>query len=114
MKRIAALLPLLTWTALAAGDNWPAWRGPTGQGHCSEKDVPLKWGPKENVKWKVKLAHPGNGTPVIWGDRIFLTQANKDGTVRNLLCFDRAGKQLWQKDVAYPHHEVNWPNISYT
>ena len=51
----------------------------------------------------------GNSTPVVWGDKIFLTQANKGGTVRSLICFARAdGKLLWQKDVVYAEKERNW------
>ena len=94
------------------GADWPAWRGTTGQGFCEEKDVPLKWSDKENVRWKIPLDNPGNSTPVIWGERIFLTQANTDGAVRSLLCFSRAdGKLIWQKDVAYGEKERNWnPN----
>lgn len=110
MNRIAALLALLfACCAPARADNWPAWRGPTGQGFCAEKNVLLKWSDKDRVRWKVPLAHQGNSTPVVWGDRIFLTQANTGGTVRSLLCFARAdGKLLWQKDVAYPDKERNW------
>ena len=43
--------------------------------------LPLKWSKTENVKWKTPLADAGNSTPVIWGDKIFLTQANKGGSV---------------------------------
>jgi outer membrane protein assembly factor BamB len=93
----------------ARADDWPAWRGPTGQGFCLEKDVPLKWSDKENVKWKVSLAHQGNSTPIVWKDKIFLTQATTGGTVRSLLCLARAdGKTLWQKDVPYAEKEQNW------
>ena len=107
----AAFLFVTVCSALAAAD-WPAWRGPTGQGICTEKNVPLMWSETENVKWKVPLAHQGNSTPVVSGDNIFLTQANKGGTVRSLLCFARAdGKLRWQKDVAYSETERNWnPN----
>jgi len=98
----------------ALADNWPAWRGPTGQGHSAEKNLPLKWSATENVKWKVPLADAGNSTPVIWGDKIFLTQANKAGTVRSLLCLSKAdGKLLWQSDVKYEEKEKNWNGISY-
>src|SRR5262245_26537337 len=110
MKKTTALLVLLInfCSTLQAAD-WPAWRGPTGQGFCEEKNVLLKWSGKENVKWKVPLAHQGNSTPVVWGDKTFLTQANTGGTERSLLCFARAdGKLLWQKDVAYPDKERNW------
>jgi outer membrane protein assembly factor BamB len=116
MKRsFVAFLVLTVFVSLASADNWPAWRGPTGQGFCAEKNVPLTWSGKENVRWKIPLAFAGNGTPVIWGDRIFLTQANKDGTERSVMCFDRAdGKQLWQQTVPYMDKERNWPNITYT
>src|SRR5262245_57483549 len=91
-------------TTLSAAD-WPAWRGPTGQGHSDEKNLPLKWSGgknQENVKWKVPLADAGNSTPVIWGDNIFVTQATKGGGTRSLMCFARAdGKLKWQKDVEY-------------
>src|SRR5262249_12926051 len=51
----------------------------------------------------------GNSTPVVWGDRIFLTQANKGGSVRSLLCLARAdGKVVWQKDVNYSEKERNY------
>ncbi len=92
--------------------DWPAWRGPSGQGFCEEKNVLVTWSDTEQVKWKVALAQPGNSTPVVWGDRIFVTQADKDGHTRSLLCFARAdGALVWQKDVLYPDKEQNWnPN----
>lgn len=109
MKRIGALLTLMLSSSSLLAADWPAWRGPTGQGFCAEKNILLNWSDKENVKWKVPLAHQGNSTPVVWGDRIFLTQANKGGSVRGTLCFARGdGKLLWQKDVAYPDKERNW------
>jgi hypothetical protein len=96
-----AVLTVLPAMAASAAD-WPAWRGPTGQGASDEKGLPLTWSATENVKWKVPLADPGNSTPVVWGDRVFLTQANKGGTVRSVICFSRTdGKVLWQKDLAY-------------
>lgn len=107
MQTLTALVLALSTFALRAGAaDCPAWRGPTGQGHSDEKALPLTWSATENVKWKVPLARPGNSTPVISGDRIFLTQATKGGNERSLLCFARAdGKLLWQKDVAYTASE---------
>lgn len=112
MTRLATLLILLVVSAPAFAGDWPAWRGPTGQGFCDEKGIPVTWSETENVKWKVPLALQGNSTPVIWGDKIFLTQANKGGSQRSLLCLARAdGKLLWQKDVDYAEPERNWdPN----
>src|SRR5262245_53744914 len=109
MKKIAALFLLFAILSSVEAANWPAWRGPTGQGFCEEKNLPVKWSDKENVKWKVPLAHQGNSTPVVWGDKIFLTQANKGGSERSLLCFARAdGKMLWQKTIEYSEKERNW------
>lgn len=101
------LMAAIGGTALA--DNWPAWRGPTGQGYCFEKDLPLKWSDKDSVKWKVKLEFPGHSTPVVWGNRIFFTMAQKDGNLRRIVCHDRAdGKQLWKQDINYADKEQNW------
>ena len=114
MTRILAALVLSCFAATALADNWPAWRGPTGQGHCAEKGIPTTWSDTENVKWKVPLENPGNSTPVIWGDKIFVTQANKGGSQRSLLCFAREdGRVLWQKDVAYTEKERNWNETWY-
>jgi outer membrane protein assembly factor BamB len=109
MNRFAAVFAFtIALAALAHAGNWPAWRGPTGQGLCDEKML-LKWSDKDNVKWKIDLENQGNSTPVVWGDKVFLTQANKGGSVRGLLCFDRAdGKKLWQKDITYDKKERNW------
>ena len=109
MRELVAVLMIVSCSALARADNWPGWRGPTGQGFCAEKNFPTTWSATENVKWKVPLAEQGNSTPVVWGDKVFLTQATKGGGVRRLLCFARAdGKLLWQKNVKYPHQEANW------
>ncbi|HZL87847.1 MAG TPA: PQQ-binding-like beta-propeller repeat protein [Pirellulaceae bacterium] len=114
MTRLATLLILLVVSAPALAADWPAWRGPTGQGFCEEKDIPVTWSDKENVKWKVPLASQGNSTPVVWGDKIFLTQANQGGSQRSLLCFARAsGELLWQRDVAYAEKERNWDESWY-
>jgi outer membrane protein assembly factor BamB len=57
-----------------AAENWPQWRGPGGQGISTEKQLPTEWGPAKNVAWKVELPH-GYSSPIVWGDRIFLTSA---------------------------------------
>jgi outer membrane protein assembly factor BamB len=113
MKTLASALALFVVLAsnLHAGD-WPAWRGPTGQGHSDDTAIPLTWSDTENVKWKVPLAFQGNSTPIVSGKKIFLTQANNKGATRSLLCLSRTdGKLLWKKDVAYADKEQSWnPN----
>lgn len=108
-------LPLLAiWffhASLSAGD-WPAWRGPAHDGVTPETDLPLRWSATENVKWKAPLPDRGNSTPVVWGEKLFLTQATEKDHRRALLCFDkRTGKLLWQSGItctdAEPTHATN-------
>ena len=88
--------------------NWPAWRGPQGTGACAEKDLPLHWSTNENVRWRAPLPERGNSTPVIWDNRMFVTQAIQKENRRTLICFERSnGKQLWQSGVAYQEKEMS-------
>src|SRR4051812_19948799 len=106
MYRATLAFALVVAVSPAAADNWPGWRGPDGMGHSAETDVPLTWGPTQNVKWKAPLPDTGNASPVVWGDRVFLTQATDKGTKRGVMCLDRAtGKQLWFKTIAYTEKE---------
>ena len=96
---ISALLLLGAATG-ARAENWPNWRGPSQNGISSERDLPVAWSATRNVRWKVALPEAGNSTPVVWGDRVFLTQSLDKGKRRAVLCFARAdGKQLWQREV---------------
>lgn len=114
MKARPLLAPVFAALSLASlsvtAANWPAWRGPLGTGVTEEKNLPTKWSATENVKWRVPLPEPGNSTPIVWGDRIFLTQAV--GERRTLMCLNRAdGKLLWQAGVTTrekePTHNTN-------
>jgi outer membrane protein assembly factor BamB len=57
----------------AAGENWPQWRGPSGHGVSTEQSLPVTWGPKQNVAWRTSLAGLGTSSPIVWGDRVFVT-----------------------------------------
>jgi outer membrane protein assembly factor BamB len=112
--RGALLSVLLTghWAGKVLAGDWPAWRGPTGQGITTETDLPLHFGADENVKWKVPLPGPGNSTPIVLGRRVFLTQALEKGRLRALLALDRRdGKLLWMRSVEFtdaePTHDDN-------
>lgn len=85
----------------AAAFEWPAWRGPGGQGHSDDQRVPLQWSEKNNLVWKTPLPGRGNSTPIVWGRRVFLTAASADGSERFLICVDaQHGKPLWQRLVS--------------
>ena len=62
-------------TAGASGTNWPQWRGPSGSGISSEKNLPANWSPTRNIKWKSPIAGRGHSSPIVWGKRVFLTTA---------------------------------------
>lgn len=107
--------------------DWGQWRGPTFDGRAAfDADPPVSWGSSENIAWKLPLPGAGSGTPVVAGNRLFLTAAvdtgkKPDGTTGRsgsgaeapetvheflVICVDRTvGKVLWQKTVAelVPH-----------
>lgn len=84
-------------SASAADGNWPRWRGPNQDGHTSEKGLPTKWSDAD-VQWKRPLKGEGQSSPVVWGERIFLTQSHDKGAKRLLLCINRNdGRVIWEK-----------------
>jgi hypothetical protein len=72
---VAFLLVAFASAADAAPPHWAQWRGPDGQGVASDASVPLEWSPAKNVLWKSAIPGRGHSSPVVWGDRIFLTTA---------------------------------------
>ena len=88
------------FTISVASANWPAWRGDAmGTGVAPDSALPLKWSATENVKWKTPLPEAGNSTPIVWGDRVFVTQAS--GARRLVMAFDRRnGCLLYTSDAA--------------
>jgi outer membrane protein assembly factor BamB len=92
-------LVITTLAAPASGEetNWPRWRGPAGTGHSTETSLPVAW-QAGDIAWKLPLKGRGQSSPVIWGDRIFLTTALDDSGQRMVLCADRRdGKLLWEQ-----------------
>jgi outer membrane protein assembly factor BamB len=59
--------------AIAAADDWPQWRGPAGHGISPESELPTSWSEREGVAWKAPLAGTGASSPIVWGDRVFVT-----------------------------------------
>lgn len=91
--------------------QWPRFRGPNGTGIATDATPPLTWDDSTNIKWKVALPGPGSSSPIVWGDRIFVTcysgygverpeTADKSQLKRHLVCVDRqTGKILWDRSV---------------
>jgi outer membrane protein assembly factor BamB len=90
-------------TASVVAGDWPAFRGPEGNGVTHDDRAPLHWGPEKNIRWKVSLPGPGNSSPIVSRGRVFITCAEDEGRRRNLYCFDReTGKRVWERMVKLP------------
>lgn len=99
-----------------AEHEWPQFRGPTAQGIVVDTVFPLEWGPDKNIHWKTKLPGPGNSSPAIWGDKLFVTAASSDGSARWLLCYStESGEKLWQHEAppAIENVEKLYPKNTY-
>ena len=84
----------------ACAENWPSWRGPRNDGTSLEQDAPTQWNGTNNLVWKKTVPGEGHSSPIIWGNRLFLTTALKETQERLLLSFDRkTGDLLWQQAV---------------
>src|SRR5262245_37285459 len=84
--------------------DWPRWRGPHADGVADGRDLPVRWGQTENVLWSVKLPGWGTSSPVVYGNRVFVTSQVTAGGKKALLtlCFDRRdGKELWRHDFGF-------------
>jgi outer membrane protein assembly factor BamB len=106
-----ALLPLFVLFSLSApAADWPRFLGPKGDATAPDAKVPLKWGPRENLLWRTTVPGPGSSSPIVFGDKIFLTCWTGYGTAdlgtdmakltRHLLCYAlKDGSLIWQADV---------------
>jgi outer membrane protein assembly factor BamB len=95
---LAAALVAACWTAHAS--DWPQWRGPNFNGSSDEKGLPADW-KREDAAWSADLPGASASTPVVLGDKIFVSTVNKETSSLHALCFDRrSGKLLWDKSMA--------------
>lgn len=130
-------VPVRTILPIAGAEKqWPSFRGPTGQGFVFDTGIPDRWSDTENVLWRAKLPGRGNSSPIVWGDRLFVTaEARPRGAAaglgpkdeapeRLLLCYALAetknaagepvapGGQLWSLAAPQPaeHETLYWKN----
>lgn len=90
----------LIQVAPACAENWPGFRGPTGQGVSSESGLPLEWSRSANIAWKTPIPGEGWSSPIIFGDRVFVTTATDNGVSCHVICLRRqTGEILWNKEV---------------
>jgi len=94
----------LSAAAIAHGSDWPQFRGPTGLGYTTDNNLPINWNAKSNVNiaWKAELPKSDNAysSPVVSGDRVFVTCAVNNPTEHHVLCFQKSdGKLLWNTPI---------------
>lgn len=121
MRKFVLTIFFVAAFSMAYAENWPGWRGPGSLGVSSEKTFPVKWDMSKNVRWKVEVPGLGHSSPVVWGNRVFVTTAESSDPSQDdwakgfpmvqkkpdtadiswmILCLDRdTGKQIWKQTV---------------
>ena len=113
---------------------WPQWRGPHADGTSPTADPPIEWSETTNVRWKIELPGRGHSSPIVWGDRVFVTTAvpvNVTGDAQHaprgglqprgghqfkIMALDRAtGRTVWERTAreAEPHEAGHPENSSW-
>jgi outer membrane protein assembly factor BamB len=99
-NRALPLALLLSLTMPSVAEDWPCWRGPRLDGSSPEINVPVHWSATSNIVWKAELPGQGHASPIVFGERIFITAARPETEQRLLLCLDRStGNLIWQQTV---------------
>ncbi len=109
---LTCLFSLLTGVVRA--EDWPGWRGPRGDGTSSERGIPQTWSQTDNIRWKTPIPGKGHSSPIVWGERVFVTTCLEGKGERVLMCLDRRdGKVLWQQVVLTAKLEKKHPLNSF-
>lgn len=111
MKLLLSTLGLFVSCSAISAEDWSRFRGPDGQGR-SEESAPTKWSADGGIQWKAELPGEGSSSPIVVGDRIFVTcyqgTTGSDAT-RSLVCLDaKSGKLLWEEKVDAPAQEDSY------
>ena len=110
LAKILVALALLSQTSAAFAQEWTRFRGPNGTGISHAKTIPTKLTDAE-LNWKVELPGVGHSSPVLWGERVFVTTTGDKAGGFRAVCVDaRDGKLLWKHDFAltpFPRHKFN-------
>ena len=111
---ISLAVALTVGLNLSGAENWPAWRGPRGDGTSSETGIPVSWSTTQNIAWKTPLAIKGHSSPVVWGDRIYVTGCDEQTRERVVECFDlKSGKRTWRHVCLVADLEKKHPENSF-
>jgi outer membrane protein assembly factor BamB len=103
------LLLALAGSAIA-GDTWPRFRGHNGDGSSDATSIPAEWN-EEAFRWKADLPGTGHSSPIIWGERLFITSGDPQTAERIVLCYDAlSGEMLWERRFSSTPHKLHNDN----
>ena len=107
MRLLRILLWLTVFSCRLHAQDWPQFRGPNGAGTSNSTNLPVRFGPRDNVLWETAVL-PGHSSPVLSGHRIFLTGFEDKKLFT--FCLDRAsGKVIWQEEAPRDRFESYQP-----
>ena len=93
-------LTIMLFAIVGRTEDWPAWRGPRGDGTSLERNIPQRWSETDNIAWKVKLPGLGHASPIVHGQYVFIATCLEEKQQRVLLCLNRkTGQTVWQTVV---------------
>ena len=96
-----------SWASISQGQEWTRFRGPNGQGISEAKTIPVKW-TENDYNWKIELPGGGHSSPVLWGDKLFVTSGDQRAGYSVLLALNALdGKELWQKKYVLSKYRPN-------
>ncbi|MHC4495125.1 MAG: PQQ-like beta-propeller repeat protein [Planctomycetota bacterium] len=94
-------------TSMSWGQEWTRFRGPNGQGISRAKTIPVKW-TEDDYNWKVKLPGGGHSSPVLWGEKLFVTSGDRQTGKSVIFALNVSdGKVLWQKEYSLSKYRPN-------
>jgi outer membrane protein assembly factor BamB len=110
MRRLTlpiCFLALWTLPGISSAQEWTRFRGPHGSGECEATTIPVLW-TVADCKWRVKLPGVGHSSPVVWGDRLFVTAGIQEAGTRIIRCLDTAdGRMIWKRDFPAVTFKLN-------
>lgn len=111
---VAALaVAMLAGSSLAQEGNWSHWRGPGFNGSSEASNLPTDFSQSDGVKWKAEMPGPAAATPIIHGDRVFISSTDPQREKLLAICLDRAtGEELWRREAADGYQRTGRSNYA--
>ncbi len=104
MRAAILLFVLSAFSIISAAENWPEFRGPSGDGSSDATGLPSEWSESKNVTWKTAIHGRGWSSPVVWGDQIWFGTATEDGTEMFAICVDKNSGKIVH-DIKLVHND---------